>query len=429
MRAAKDAAGRVVDVAAGGASVVVSVLPAVKEGAAGVVSTGREALEQKAADFKEALEAWLKRKIQHQLQGLVDRIPGLIKDSLEDPDMPRRVSRAKDRTVDAVWPDVRDEIMWEVAVYLDGQPPEETPKEEDFGAACCLCRFFRYHLFPCDRSIWRQWRDPVFIAFSLVSLAPISGLCSLIYLFIFLIIDRGEEYQLIQFILQFKGMQFLSHGIIRTLTGFFIYVGCVTALANEADHSCEENGPGIVGRMEVIIGGWVLQIVLVWTAFCLLPWSKDKGRSQLTGQVKFERSARMERKGGMLIYLLVWDMLSFLVCSGFLLWFASTRPARFDQAYTDWAVQHTFYACQIVYGYLSMPFFFFTLPVLKAVLTHSVPTAYNSDGVCCKVRAPESSKRNRDARDEELLDQQESNTILGEVKAIFFGGGKGGAEA
>jgi len=418
MQVAKDAAGRVTNMAAGGANAVVGVLPdAVVQGATGVVSKGKDAMDKKAADVRETLETWLKQKIQFQLERLVDKIPGVVKSSLEDEDMPRAVSRAKDRTIDGVWPDFREEIMWEVAVLLDGKAQVE---DEDFGAACCLCRFFRYHLFPNNRSIWGQLRDPVYVLFTLVSLIPITGLCPLIYFFIFLIIDRGDEYQLVQFILQFKGTQFLSHGIIRTLTGFFIYIGCVTSQASEWEHTCEENGPGIAGRMEIIVGGWVLQIVLVWAAFCLLPCSKDKGRSELKGHVEFEQSDRFRRKGGMIVYFLIWDMVSFLACSAFLLWYASTRPTGLDRAHQDWAVKHTFYACQIVYGYLSMPFFFFTLPVLKMVLTHAVPTAYNSNGVTCKFKPPESTRK-RNTKEEDLVTQQESNSILTEVQAIFFG--------
>jgi len=92
-----------------------------QQAAKNAVGMGAAAVEQKAMDFKEALETWLKQKIQAKLDMLIDRIPPILKNSLEDPYMPRCASRMKDRAIDNVWPDVRDEIMWEVAVFLDGE--------------------------------------------------------------------------------------------------------------------------------------------------------------------------------------------------------------------------------------------------------------------------------------------------------------------
>jgi len=380
--------------------------------------SGKDALEKKAKEFKETLEIWTKRKVQGYIEHLVDRIPGALKHSLEDPDMPRCASRAKDQVIDAAWPDFRDEILWEVAVLLDGEP---APEVEDVGASCCLCRFLRYHLYPYDKTFWGLLRDPVYVIFTIVSLLPISGLCPIIFLFKFVIIDRGDEFQLLQFILQFKGFQFLSHGIIRTLSGFFTYIACVTAEANEWEHSCDVRGPGLAGSIEVALGGWVLQILLVWAAFALLPCSKDKGRSQLRGNIEVHQSDRVKTQGGLMAYLMVWDVLCFGACCGVLLYVATTRPMDLDEAYSDWPVRHTLYACQVAYGFLSMPFFFFTLPLLSTVLTHSVPTAYNRRGVCCKYKGPEPKRPSREGK-EELVSDQESRGLLEQVKALFFGG-------
>jgi len=232
----------------------------------------------------------------------------------------------------------------------------------------------------------------------------------------------------LSFILQFKGTQFISHGVIRTLTGFFMYVSCVTAVA-QSNHQCEEQGPGLAGSFEAIIGGWIVQIILVWWAFCLLPCSEDKGRSQLSGKLEFEQSSRTKRAGGWIMYLLIWDMLAFLICTAGLIYILIRREQALDQGYAktydDWAVKHAFYACQVVYGYLSMPFFFFTLPVLRNVLTHSVPTAYNRKGITCKITGPE---KRGDRSEEELVTQQESNSILQDAKRLFWSGKSAGEE-
>merc|ERR1719223_1004991 len=106
-------------------------------------------------------------------------------------------------------------------------------------------------------------------------------------------------------------------------------------------------------------------VALTWLAFFLLPCSKEKGRSKLTtlehehGQIA--SSAQM--KGGYLKPLLIYDLICFLICMAIVGYVASTR-SELD----DWPVKHALFACQIAYGYMSFPFFLFTLPLSQAVL-------------------------------------------------------------
>mmetsp|Transcript_51733 Transcript_51733/g.116418 ORF Transcript_51733/g.116418 Transcript_51733/m.116418 type:complete len:430 (-) Transcript_51733:183-1472(-) len=413
MNLAKDAASKAANLAVGGATTAAGYMPdAVMQGG----HAAMKAMEDKAKEIKEMLENWIKKKVQVQIEKIVDRIPPIVKSALEDEYMPRMVSRSKDKAIDVVWPDFRDEIMWEVAVLMDGAPTEQDTRRP----RCCLLRFLRYHLYPYDKTFWGQLRDPVYIIFTLISLLPVTGLCPLIFFFIFLIIDKRDEFQLLQFILQFKGTQFISHGIIRTIAGFFSYVGCVTAVASQTEHSCMTRGPGITGSFELIIGGWVLQIVLVWLAFLLLPCSEDKGRTKLKGHMDVQVTDRMKRKGGMIRYLLIWDMLVFVIACGVVLFAVFSRPESPDKGYKDWPVKHTFYACQVGYGIASMPFFFFTLPVIQAVLTHSVPTAYNRKGYVCKKTGRKETDKVKANQD--FVTIGESTSMLDNTKAIFFGG-------
>jgi len=246
-------------------------------------------------------------------------------------------------------------------------------------------------------------------------------------LFIFLITDKSDEFQLVQFILLFKGTQFISHGIIKTAIGFFTYVGCTAAASedfNNWDHKCEISGPGVTKGwkvFEIMFGGWVLQILLVWTAFFMLPCSSDKARKEIRGpdsetqeqlddyQCNGDGELGAEKKpsrirseaavnggwsaGGKIRYLLFWDMSAFLASVAVMAWIMSTRP------YFDWVVIHTFFACQVLYGYMAMPFFIFCIPMLREALTHSVPSAYDKEG---RVRAYEAPP----PKDEALLKKQ-----------------------
>lgn len=371
--------------------------------------------DQLSAELKEFLEAWLKQKLQQQIERVVDKVPEVVKDSVDDPEMPGFARRGKDRIVDGVWPDFKEEIMWEVAVLLDADADASTPRGS---GPDCIRAFFRYHIYPADKTIWGKLRDPVWILFMLVSLIPWAGMTPLVFLFCFLIIDKTDEYQLCLFILQFKGTQFLSHGVIRTITGFFLYLSCVTVPAKKDGHSCDESGPGIAGPFEIIMGGWILQVILIWIAFLLLPCSKEKGRKALKGKIQFEHAANHGAKGGgYMRNLMIYDIVCFVICMGILGYVISTRP---KMQYDEWVAKHAFYAIQVIYGFTALPFFFLTIPVLQNVLTHAVPTAYDDYGRCVQLTGPPKPKKPRpDYTD--ILPLEEAGRVLDKMRSIAMG--------
>mmetsp|Transcript_73393 Transcript_73393/g.215166 ORF Transcript_73393/g.215166 Transcript_73393/m.215166 type:complete len:468 (-) Transcript_73393:131-1534(-) len=384
-----------------------------------VYSKATERFDQIRAQYKALLAAWLVQKIHKHSERLINRLPGLMKDALEDSDMPRCVSRAKDRVIDGVWPDLREEIMWELAVLLDGQNDEKA-NDNDPGPDC-FRRFFRYHIHPCDKSFWGTLRDPIYIGFFIFSCLPISAASPAAFLFLFLIIDKTDEYQLIYFILWFKGMQFFSHGILRTILGFFLYFACVTMPRRSDEHGCENLGPGLAGNFELILGGWVLQVLLVWLAWALLMCSKDKGRSELKGRIEHEHTGT-QRMGGYLRCFLLYDLVCFVVLCILLVAVFMLAPGR---KHNEWPVAHALFACQVIYGYVSMPFFLFTLPVFQSVLTHAIPTAYDRQGRCVQWKGkpkPKKEEKREQIDAQELVTSEETTTLLEKMKVLYSGG-------
>lgn len=389
--------------------------------AVAVVADQKERLSRKKEEWKEALESFLKTKLLKMVDRVIARLPAVAKDLLEDPEMPRCVSRGKDRAVDLIWPDVREELMWELAVLMDAEEPAK--QDEEDGGPDCIRAFFRYHLYPNDKTIWGKIRDPIWVIFTLISLIPVSGLCPIIFLLIFIILDKSDEYQLIFYILTFKGTQFLSHGIIRTIMGFFVYLSCVTAPGMEDQHHCDADGPGMAGIYEIEVGGFLVQVLLVWIAFVLVPCSKDKGRSSLKGHVKFETEAHHAGvQGGYLRYMMVYDLVCAMFCAIPVGVVASVRSD-----YNDWVVMHTVFAAQVAYGYLSLPFFFFTLPFLQVLLTHSVPTAYDKKGRVRKFTRPavEHKREKIEESREPLVDTAEADKLFDKLMQLGFGGKNG----
>jgi len=381
------------------------------------ISMGKEQAEHIVEKVRTLLSDFAKRKIQGVVDKLVDKIPGLLKDALEDDDMPRCVSSGKDNLVEMVWPDIREEIMYEVSALLDALP-EEQQEQDERSPACCLLAFLRYHMFPYDKGFWGKLHDPVYVILKVISMIPVMGVSPFFFLFVFLIIDKSDSFQCVNFILGFKGTQFLAMGVIRAITGMLMFFRCVSGNAHDSDHTCDTNGPGTGASFFPTLGGFVIQVVICWIAFFFLRCSKDHGRLKMKGVVEHNEQLSDAASRGALKYFLWYDLVSFLLCIGGIGFVVSTRPAN---DLPDWPLMHAVYAAQIVYALLSVPFFIFTLPGLNLVLTHARPTAYDRNGIPRKPISPaieerrEEIKTGKDEKDD-FCNAEEADGMLQKFK-------------
>jgi len=413
----KGAAGEVKSMTSGIAEQAVSHASGAVEGVMEQAAKQKQRMEKLADHFKDLLEGFMKRKLHRVLKMLVGRLPSLLKSATDDVEMPTRVKRAKDAAIDVIWPDIEQEIMWDLALRIDGAAGNEYP--EDYrGCTCCLS-FFRYHIYPYDRGFWGNLRDPIWLLFTLVALLPVHGVSPAVFLVIFLLIDKTDEFQLVSFILQFKGFQFLTQGVLRSLVGFFMYLHCVTAVA-DAEHECANAGPGSSAPMAIALAGYVLQVVLVWIAFLLLPCSSRR-RGTLQGHLDHAESGSSTSRGGYILNLLWYDLFTFAICAGTFVYVLSLR----DWDLQDWPTKHAFFAVQMVNGFLSFPFFFFMVPFLRNILLHSVPTAYDRFGRCRQYQGPPRPvKEVKEGKSipTQLLEKAEALRILESFKTLLSGG-------
>jgi hypothetical protein len=316
--------------------------------------------------------------------------------------------------------------------HIAEKKAQKAAAKQEPPACCCCIAFFRYHLFPYDHGFWGRNRDPIYVIFRILTFIPLCGVSPITYLFTFFIIDKRDEYQLVQFIISFKGMQFLSMGIIRTLLGFFQFIHCLTAVARDpgdpkfngmSTHKCEDEGPGNSGwSFYPALFGFLIQVVLCWIAMALLRCSKEKGRSLLKGEVGHEHSVRNRDQGGSIIYFLWYDLFAFTLCLAAALWIASLRDMDMD----DWPTRHAFFAAQVTYGLLSFPFFLFSIPGLVRVVTHSMPTAYDKEGRTVKPVTPEPAEWRKEERKKNMKGLDEENLISGDDGNSIMGGLKKG---
>lgn len=143
---------------------------------------------------------------------------------------------------------------------------------------------------PFDRSFWGRVRSPLWVSFTILMLIPMPYVSAPAFLFFFLLIDKMDEYQLCHFILVGKTFGFYSQGVIRVLIGYFMYLDCVTAVADEDHHACQRRGPGHLGPVWLILAGWSLHIVLNWLAPLGMvpcgrrpPWVSGRHSSSVVG--------------------------------------------------------------------------------------------------------------------------------------------------
>lgn len=91
-----------------------------------------------------------------------------------------------------------------------------------------------------------QCRDPVFLLLKGLQIFPLYSVKLISFMLVLAAIDRSDEYQLLQFILQFKGTQFLTIGLFGAIAGATRYHVCInlfTASQAGQQHSCDTIGP------------------------------------------------------------------------------------------------------------------------------------------------------------------------------------------
>lgn len=357
---------------------------------------------------KHELTELIHRKVDSAFDHTMARLCSKVKRDLKDPYMPGIVYSFLSSLVDAIWPDVQHEVK-DVALSR-----MQKKKRIDHGSPCCCWSprsFLRYHLMPYDRNFWRCLRDPTWWVFRIVSCIPRYGAPQIVFTIYFFTIDLMDEYQLLNFILAFKALQFLNLGILSSIVGAVQYYICT------ARDSCASGGAPSEQVFTMALFVW--QIVLVWIAFILMPCAKRKGGqyyqlvrtavddspeyttlkeaiftdtfARLTEEQDAQASARVRSR---LRNFLLYDLVIFLICclfaAGLYKFNALNTDANGDRNnhITD-QIMHDdnfiftsgLYWVKAFYGLMSFPFALLLLPGLSSVLSHARATAYNPFGV------------------------------------------------
>eukprot|EP00162_Nutomonas_longa_P010788 comp20153_c0_seq1/m.39794 comp20153_c0_seq1/g.39794 ORF comp20153_c0_seq1/g.39794 comp20153_c0_seq1/m.39794 type:complete len:474 (-) comp20153_c0_seq1:23-1444(-) len=351
----------------------------------------KEKLKLQAEQHAAQLRIVVAEKVSAALEKALDKAANVAKEKLKDEDMPRVVKRAVDGTVDGIMPEVKVEILEKVATTF------RKTVEHDQGQPVHCCpnpfRKFRavtlYALFPHDRTIWQQLRDPLYWLLQIPPAFPRWGVSQIWFILMLVLRDKRDEFQLVNYILGFKGFQFINVGVIPAIVGGFQMYFC----AIKDKPTCDTDAPRI-DYWELAF--FTLQVFLMWIAYFLLPYSHKKGGPRYKFPTKEEEdppstpgccgAQRYPRRGGKLGWFVAYDTLIFFGAAGLIAYAAFSGRTAILQDETarkarEWQTFASFYYAKLLYGLMSLPWLIFQLPLMLPIFTHAKVTRYNQNGV------------------------------------------------
>jgi hypothetical protein len=238
--------------------------------AGAVVSTN---LSLAAKEVNEQARIALINKIEARLDAETEKFK---LGATDDPYMPSCLRRRIRSVLDVVAADVRlerSEFLDRALGSAADRPAVHTT--ESINKPNCIVAFILYHKYPFDKSIWQMLRDPFWLLMNLLKAIPFSGIQPACFALLLLFIDRRDEFQLVQFVLSFKAVQFFTSGVIASLVGAASYFNCITL--QPIQHTCAENGPGASSNLYVDAAGFAIMVVLSWVAMFLMRTAVPKG--------------------------------------------------------------------------------------------------------------------------------------------------------
>ena len=150
--------------------------------------------------------------------------------------------------------------------------------------------WYLYNELPYDKTFFGKLRSPGWWLILTTKLYSGWGIQAFLYAMRLLMLDRTDEWQLFEYISNFKGIQFLS-GVIAMFQGVLMYMDCAGLVTSSSPHTCDSNGPGSDQRAlcatdglsniscAAVVGvGFFIRILLTWYAFYLMRRSFSFGK-------------------------------------------------------------------------------------------------------------------------------------------------------
>mmetsp|Transcript_44130 Transcript_44130/g.116758 ORF Transcript_44130/g.116758 Transcript_44130/m.116758 type:complete len:790 (+) Transcript_44130:117-2486(+) len=370
------------------------------------------------------LESWWKDRKKRAMESLLHNSAPVLKRTLgdlgdvlkenatADPDMWTWVRPLIRTIISSLWEDIEMEIEAGLKIAVLKKPELETEKERRSHDPA-LARGLRWmglkirafvlsHYLPHNKSIFGRFKDPIYLLMVASTMLPVFGIRVFFFsaiLVMLLFPGPPDEFQLINFILIFKGTQFFTTGVILGYFGAISYYACYLFGGDDLRECIDTQGPGAKDWLSSLLFDYVGSMCLVWIAFLALPLSKRHWHSHyvLGSSTPVEKPPEVycfclkgvPGRGGRLRRLLRYDLAMFLFSSLIFLPVYLAGEHNLEPSHRTFTrAKQTIFWCRILYSIFSLPFVIFVIPGLGRVLTHSVTTGYDSTGACLEFAFP-----------------------------------------
>ena len=179
----------------------------VKSGVEGGQKITRNLLVRAMEQCRSQIEGFMLDQVEQNIRRVMRMTQPLIKEAIKEPEMFNWVQRLIDDFMDEIWPEIEDEVIYVLRFSYD-EPKEFIPPEQSRNCCLrtlrCMRAWYVYTKYPVDLNIWIQLRTFSWWFLLLVTAFPFFAVQFLMFFLDLLLRDRWDEYQLVQFIVDFK---------------------------------------------------------------------------------------------------------------------------------------------------------------------------------------------------------------------------------
>ncbi|CAD8184165.1 unnamed protein product [Paramecium octaurelia] len=349
-------------------------------------------VKKKILEKKQHINLWIAGQLDAKIVSLMSNMEPKITESVKKSVPFDFMQDFMHDTAINLWKDFTDLVRLELRAKFDSKKVE-IKKREVKGPLNVLRNFILYSLYPADLTTKDHMNRISFKVLKLSQYLPYMGIQPLMFSIILLCINK-EEYQLVNYIADYKSIQFLTNGIIPCLIAYFYYF-------------FYDQGPSYHQSIFVLLFTFLAQCINVWIAFYLLKSSHSKGEV-----LKAELTITQEEKGGRLKYFLIYDLICLVVtiCASIIVYFSHTMNDP-RQSFGD-----LLFFARTIYAFFSFPFIIFMLPFFVKLLTNAIATGYDKYGNCIQAMnsiqmtyREAALNRKEDIDIEEIIDQDQDD--------------------
>jgi hypothetical protein len=211
-----------------------------------------------------------------QVRLMLNKFGFKIKESIHAAGEPAMLARFLDNVFGPFWKEVEksllDSFILETGFQFKeyrkslGRHKAEAPTEP-----IEWCRATLLHAMePCDLSLFGRIRNPLYAAIFMAFLFPLFGVDSIMVILYWICQKKVDEFQLVNFIIKSKGLQFITGGLIGGALGFVKLFRCSTTEDIDGPKGCEYKAPGVTKFFRFQFALLLVRSVLVWITFILL---------------------------------------------------------------------------------------------------------------------------------------------------------------